>query len=82
MIDKINQYINSWKEKGYEDDIPDEVPVELAKTNLAPSYKAIAIAILRNDHYLKSLGFSVPKSYWYSELKRIEIEAREDKVGN
>lgn len=76
-IERINDYISKWKKMGYEDDIPDEVPNELAKKNLAPSYKSIAIAIINNDHYLKSLGYSVPKSYWYSELKRIEIEARE-----
>lgn len=40
----------------------------------APSYKAIALAILKND--MTDLGFTPPVSAWYSELKRIEIEAR------
>jgi predicted phosphoadenosine phosphosulfate sulfurtransferase len=40
----------------------------------APSYKAIALAILKND--ITDLGFTPPASAWYSELKRIEIEAR------
>jgi predicted phosphoadenosine phosphosulfate sulfurtransferase len=40
----------------------------------APSYKAIALAILKND--MTDLGFSPPFSAWYFELKRVEIEAR------
>jgi hypothetical protein len=40
----------------------------------APSYKAIVQAILRND--MTELGFSKPFSPWYSEIKRVEIEAR------
>lgn len=57
-------------------DIPDEVPAALMAEDLAPSYKAIAIAILKNDHYMTNLGFSPPHSMWYDTLKRIEIQAR------
>lgn len=56
--------------------IPDEVPAELADELLAPSYKAIAIALLNNDMQLRSLGFEGKHSKWYDVLKRIEIEAR------
>lgn len=80
--DRIFKYINSWKEKGYPDDIPDFVPDELMKLNLAPSYKAIAIAILSNDINLNSLGFSSPKSEYYSVLKKIEIDERNKKLTN
>lgn len=41
----------------YSDGIPDEVPAKLMKTMRAPSCKAIAIAILRNDMRFYSLGF-------------------------
>jgi len=58
------------------DDIPDEVPESLAAECLAPSYKAIAVAILTSDHYLRSLGYSAPSSPWYYELKRSEIKQR------
>lgn len=75
---KIERYVNSWKLKGYPKDIPDEVPEELRKLNKAPSYKAIALAILRNDLHLTSLGFSPPKSVYYSILKKIEIDNREN----
>lgn len=76
MREKILSYIKQWKGRGYSEDIPDEVPSELMRENLAPSYKAIAIAILKNDHNLKSLGFEPTKSKWYGILKRIEIENR------
>lgn len=77
MRKRIKQYISKWEKMGYPDGIPDEVPHELMKSNLAPSYKSIAMAILSNDNNLKSLGFSSKKSKWYGYLKRIEISARE-----
>ena len=70
---KIKTYIRKWKKMGYPNDIPDEVPYELMDLWLAPSYKAICIAILKNDHHLTSLGFSAPKSKWYGILKQIEL---------
>ena len=65
-----------WRSRDYSE-IPDSVPDPLMRANLAPSYKAVALAILQNDMGLFSLGFPVPSSRWYVELKREEIEARE-----
>ena len=76
MKDKIKEYINNWKQKDYLDGIPDEVPNVLMDLNLAPSYKAICIAILKNDHSMQSLGFTPKPSIYYNELKRIEIMNR------
>ncbi len=76
MRDRIDKYIKEWMLRGYLDDIPDEVPDALMDESLAPSYKAIAIAILRNDHHMTALGFQAPKSIWYNALKRIEINQR------
>lgn len=73
---RITLYLDKWKEQGYPEGIPDEVPEKLMKTNKAPSYKAIALAILRGDNHLTSLGFSAPKSKYYSILKKIEIDNR------
>jgi predicted phosphoadenosine phosphosulfate sulfurtransferase len=77
---KIAQYIKLWKARGYPDDIPDTVPGRLAALGLAPSYEQICYAILTNDHCLKSLGFAPPASAWYTELKRIEIMARNNQA--
>ena len=76
LTSKINTYVKKWKSMGYPDDIPDEVPDILMIKNLAPSYKAIALAILNNDMYLSSLGFSRPKSEFYNAIKSIEISNR------
>jgi predicted phosphoadenosine phosphosulfate sulfurtransferase len=72
----VRQYIESWLVRGYERGIPDEVPMPLMRLGLAPSHRAIAEALLRNDMALLSLGFSPPRSEWYGALKRIEINAR------
>jgi predicted phosphoadenosine phosphosulfate sulfurtransferase len=40
----------------------------------APSYKAIAIAILKNDHACHSLGFQAPISHWYYYFKERDRE--------
>lgn len=79
MSARINHYVSSWTRRGYPKGIPDEVPPELMRLGLAPSQKAIAFAILRNDHHLTSLGYTAPNSPWYQELKRIEIHQRNTK---
>lgn len=79
MRARIAHYIETWERRGYENGIPEEVPHELMRLNLAPSYKAIAIAILKNDHTLSSLGYSKPVSPWYNAIKKHEIEARTKK---
>jgi predicted phosphoadenosine phosphosulfate sulfurtransferase len=48
----------------------------LEQLNKVPSYRKICIAIMKNDIHLESLGFSKPKSRFYSELKRIELIER------
>jgi predicted phosphoadenosine phosphosulfate sulfurtransferase len=76
MQGKIQLYLTTWRRHGYSDGIPDVVPEELMQENLAPSYRAIALAILKNDHAMQSLGFSPDESKWYRELKRLEISQR------
>jgi hypothetical protein len=75
-VSRVNHYIETWMQCGYSEDIPDQVPAELQRSLLAPSYKAIAQAILKNDMPLKSLGFVPKQSQYYGILKRMEIEAR------
>tara|TARA_R110000822_G_C15323131_1_gene493906 strand:+ start:1205 stop:1468 length:264 start_codon:yes stop_codon:yes gene_type:complete len=73
---KTQSYIDSWKKRGYPIDIPDEVPIELERRCLAPSYRAICISIMKNDFQFQYLGFEKEKSKQYSEIKRLEIEQR------
>ena len=72
MKEQIKFYIKKW-EKVYFDGIPDKVPYRLDELNKVPSYKRIALAILNND--IEKIG-KRKKSYWYSELKRIELESK------
>ena len=57
MTSGIGRYVATWRSRGYADGIPDEVPDVLMRELLAPSFKAIALAILKNDHALVGLGF-------------------------
>jgi len=74
MRGKIEEYIETWKERCYHEGIPDESPNEIV--DKVPSYKRIVLAILKNDHPLQSLGFTPKKSEYYNILKRIELEER------
>jgi len=71
---RVERYINAWMQCGYSDDIPDEVPNELMQLGIAPSYKAIAIAILKNDIYFHSLGFPATPTPWYYALKSVQFK--------
>lgn len=62
--------MKAWESRCYSDGIPDEVPDKLSKSLRVPSYKMIAISILKNDLMLKSLGFSGENSEWYYYLKQ------------
>lgn len=77
MKSKIEGYIKTWEKKGYSDGIPEEVPCLLMELKKAPSYKAICLAILKNDSSLKTLGYQPRKSKYYHILKKIEIDARD-----
>lgn len=73
---KIDWWLNWWERRGYGDGIPEEVPTELVEKNLAPSYKAICLAILSNDVALQTIGFTPKPTPWYGILKRIELNVR------
>ena len=73
-VKRVNKYVVEWQSRCYSSGIPEEVPSELASRNLAPSYKAIAIALLKNDMQLRALGFCSKKSDWYGVLKREELK--------
>ena len=75
MKREIAAYIKTWESRCYLNGLPDEAPAEIF--DKVPSYKKIAIAILRND--LRPLGIEPKASKYYSMLKRIEIAKRPTK---
>lgn len=76
ILSKVDWYRWVWSLRGYRKDLPEEVPSEVARKQYAPSWKAIAVAILSNDVTLQSLGFSGPTSSYYSFFKQIELAER------
>ena len=71
-----------WEARCYSGGIPDEVPPKLANSGRVPNYKQIAIAILRNDFVLKSLGFDGKTSDYYGQIRAEEnrINSGQDRL--
>lgn len=65
----MESYVSTWENRCYKDGIPDEVSSGLQLSHRVPSYKAIAMAILKNDLTLTSLGFSGKHTVWAEVLK-------------
>jgi predicted phosphoadenosine phosphosulfate sulfurtransferase len=57
IIDRVRIYEKIWESRCYKDGIPEEIPAKLSKTLRVPSYKALALAILKNDFQFYSIGF-------------------------
>jgi predicted phosphoadenosine phosphosulfate sulfurtransferase len=77
MKQKIADYIARWESRGYSNGIPDEACPHLEARGMAPSYRLICRAILRNDVALQTLGYSIRKTDAYMEYKRLEIMERQ-----
>jgi hypothetical protein len=73
---RVNRFVDTWVMRGYDDGLPEKVPSELMQESLAPSYQQIAIALLKNDMNMTSLGFTAKTSPWYGVLKRHELQHR------
>ena len=67
--------MNTWESRCYSNGIPDEVPDNLANSGRVPSYKAIALSILKNDLNFGGLGFQGRYSEFYQMLKTINNTA-------
>ena len=57
---RVAEYNQVWRRRCYSGGIPDEVPKKVAASGRAPSWKAVAIALLQNDLHLYQLGFARP----------------------
>jgi predicted phosphoadenosine phosphosulfate sulfurtransferase len=72
----VRDFISTWEKRCYPNGLSDFAPRCLEKMCGVPSYRVIALAILKNDVTMKSLGFTPPPSRVYSQIKRAEIRAR------
>lgn len=73
---KIEEYIRTWEKRCYPNGIPDEVDYTI--NHLVPSYKKIAICILKNDY--EEIGYIGKESIYYGILKRIELQQRNQTI--
>jgi predicted phosphoadenosine phosphosulfate sulfurtransferase len=60
--------VSTWEYRCYKDGIPDEIPSGLMRSMRVPSYKALAVSILKNDFNLLSVGFSRKETELSNEL--------------
>jgi predicted phosphoadenosine phosphosulfate sulfurtransferase len=58
--ERVAEYAKTWQRRCYSDGIPNEVPAKVAASGRAPSWRAVAIALLQNDLSLYQLGFATP----------------------
>jgi predicted phosphoadenosine phosphosulfate sulfurtransferase len=58
--ERVKEYERLWSNRCYSQGIPDEVPKKIAASGRAPSWRAVAVAILSNDLHLYQLGFARP----------------------
>lgn len=75
-IEKIEEWVHTWKGRGYKYDIPDEAPDVLEQENKVPSYRRICLAIIKNDCQLQTLGIARAECLLYNEIKRDELFRR------
>ena len=74
---RVKDYVQIWTSRCYSD-IPDELPALLAKSNRAPCWKSVAVALLKNDVRLESVGFSRAES----DLTNFLMNDRKERESN
>lgn len=77
---KLAVYIRWWQQRGYENGIPQEADYRLEQDGKVPSWRKIVKALLRNDYWCKTLGFSPTKQSAYT--KYIDLCKRRRKEWN
>jgi len=63
-------------DRGYESGIPDEADRKLETKRAVPSWRRVCKAILRNDYWCKTLGFSQHKSGAYERYLKMMAKRR------
>ncbi len=74
---KVLLFNKWWSARGYADGIPDEAPAALEAKRLAPSWRRVCKALLRNDYWCKGLGFSQHKSAAYEQYQELMRRRRQ-----
>ena len=75
---KIAKYLFWYRNRGYERGIPDYVDKDLESKGKVPSWRRICKALLRNDYWCKTIGFSPTKSIAYSKYLNLMRRKRKE----
>lgn len=75
---KIAVYLKWFMKRGYEDGIPDVADYKLETYGKVPSWRRITKALLRNDYWCRSLGFSPTKSTAYYKYMNLMKRRRNE----
>lgn len=71
-IERITKFCKSWEKRGYEDGIMYQCPNNIEARMLAPSWRMICRAILKNDYWFRSIGMSQPFSKTYGKYLNLK----------
>ncbi len=80
ITQKIKEYETIWINRCYSNGIPDEVSDTLMKSGRVPSYKAIALCLLKNDMQLRGIGFGRAESKTVEALIQIKKTSNENQL--
>jgi predicted phosphoadenosine phosphosulfate sulfurtransferase len=75
---KIAKYIQWYKERGYENGIPDYGDYRLEQLGKIPAWRQVAKTLLRNDYWCRNLGFSITKSSNYTKYLELMKRKRQE----
>lgn len=73
---KIAVFIHWWKDRGYPNGIPDEMPSKQEAGREAPSWRRVCKMLLRNDYWAKGLSFTQHKTAAYEKYLKIMQKRR------
>jgi predicted phosphoadenosine phosphosulfate sulfurtransferase len=71
----IRRFFGGWAKRGYVT-IPDEADQNVENLHFAPSWRRVCKTLLRNDYWMKGLGFSQPKSEAYGKYLEFKGKIR------
>ena len=77
-LNKIFTFTEWWEKRGYENGIPDETPYLLEAKKLTPSWRRVCKSLLRNDYWMKGLGFTQHKTAAYQKYLDLKKKKRQE----
>lgn len=75
---KLAKYLKWYRDRGYPDGIPDEADKDLESKGKVPSWRRLCKALLRNDYWCKTIGFSPTKSAAYKKYMNLMSKKRKE----